>query len=103
MHAEIGGLLEDLGIGDVPTPEAVAADLRVAAAKIEPFVRDTGRMLRDHLAGGGSLLAEGAHGAMLDLSAGTYPFVTSSCCTSAGVAARPSRRTARSRILRGRA
>ncbi len=87
MHGEIGGLLEDLGIGDVPTPEAVAADLRIAAEKIHPFVRDTGRMLRDHLAGGGTLLAEGAHGAMLDLSAGTYPFVTSSCCTAAGVAA----------------
>ncbi len=35
---------------------------------------------------GSTLLAEGAHGAMLDLSAGTYPFVTSSHCTSAAVA-----------------
>jgi adenylosuccinate synthase len=43
--------------------------------------------MRDHLARGGTLLAEGAHGAMLDISAGTYPFVTSSTCTSAGVAA----------------
>jgi adenylosuccinate synthase len=44
-------------------------------------------MLRSHLKSGGTLLAEGAHGAMLDVSAGTYPFVTSSTCTSGGVAA----------------
>ena len=44
-------------------------------------------MLRDHLKAGGTLLGEGAHGAMLDVSAGTYPFVTSSHCTSAAFAA----------------
>ena len=43
--------------------------------------------MREHLKSGGTLLAEGAHGAMLDPCAGTYPFVTSSICTSAGVAA----------------
>ena len=61
--------------------------LTAAAARLAPHVTDTGRHLRNHLASGGTLLAEGAHGAMLDLSAGTYPFVTSSTCTSAGVAA----------------
>ena len=48
---------------------------------------------------GGTLLAEGAHGAMLDLSAGTYPFVTSSTCTSAGVAAGSPDLAARARRL----
>lgn len=84
IHAEMGRLL---GSEDVPTPEAVAAHLLSAAERLQPFVRDTGRMLREHLAHGGTLLAEGAHGAMLDVSAGTYPYVTSSCCTAAGVAA----------------
>jgi adenylosuccinate synthase len=49
-------------------------------------VTDTGRYLRNRLKAGATLLAEGAHGAMLDLCAGTYPFVTSSHCTSGSVA-----------------
>lgn len=84
IHAEIGRLLGD---GEGPAPETVASELGRAAERLRPFVRDTGCMLREHLAHGGTLLAEGAHGAMLDVSAGTYPFVTSSCCTAAGVAA----------------
>jgi len=85
-HAETGALLTALGERDVPAPETVVAALRSVAARIEPHVADTGRYLRDRLAAGDTLLAEGAHGAMLDLSAGTYPFVTSSACTSAAVA-----------------
>jgi adenylosuccinate synthase len=84
IHAELAKLV---GPQDFPTPEAVAAHLKTAAERLAPFVRDAGRVLRDHLAHGGTLLAEGAHGAMLDVSAGTYPYVTSSCCTAAGVAA----------------
>ena len=84
IHAE---LVKLVGAEDFPKPETVAAHLKTAAERLAPFVRDTGRMLRDHLAHGGTLLAEGAHGAMLDVSAGTYPYVTSSCCTAAGVAA----------------
>jgi adenylosuccinate synthase len=87
MGAEMGLLLRALGAEDIPEAGAVIEHLLGAAAEIRPYVRDTGRYLRDHLARGGTLLAEGAHGAMLDLSAGTYPFVTSSTCTSAGVAA----------------
>ena len=60
---------------------------RRAAERIRPHVTDTGRYLRDQLKAGATLLAEGAHGAMLDLSAGTYPFVTSSHCTAGAVAA----------------
>jgi adenylosuccinate synthase len=85
-HAETGALLRALGEKDVPSPESVTAGLRTAAAELEPRVADTGRYLRDRLSAGGTLLAEGAHGAMLDLCAGTYPFVTSSHCTSAAVA-----------------
>jgi adenylosuccinate synthase len=87
MGAEMGVLLGAMGATDIPEPAAVIEGLLKTAGAIRPHVRDTGRYLRDHLARGGTLLAEGAHGAMLDLSAGTYPFVTSSTCTSAGVAA----------------
>ena len=87
IHAETGELLRILGEPSVPGPDEVVAVLRAAAARLEPHVTDTGRFLRRRLEAGGTLLAEGAHGAMLDISAGTYPFVTSSHCTSAAVAA----------------
>ena len=87
LAAETGPLLAALGERDIPAPGSVVESLTAAAARLAPHVADTGRHLRSHLASGGTLLAEGAHGAMLDLSAGTYPFVTSSTCTSAGVAA----------------
>ncbi len=85
-HAETGALLRVLGERDVPPPKEVVAALRAAAERLAPHVADTGRYLRDRLKAGATLLAEGAHGAMLDLSSGTYPFVTSSHCTSAAVA-----------------
>jgi len=87
LAAEMGPLLRALGATEVPEVDAVLEHLLKSAERIRPHVRDTGRYLRDHLARGRTLLAEGAHGAMLDISAGTYPFVTSSTCTSAGVAA----------------
>ncbi len=70
----------------MPDPGDVVRELERSAAKLERHVTDTGAYLRHHLAAGGTLLAEGAHGAMLDVSAGTYPFVTSSHCTSGAVA-----------------
>jgi len=85
-HAETGALLRALGEPDVPSPAVVVDALQAAAGRLASHVADTGRFLRDRLKAGAALLAEGAHGAMLDLSSGTYPFVTSSHCTSAAVA-----------------
>jgi adenylosuccinate synthase len=86
MAEETGALLRALGCKEIPTPDEVLAMLGPAAERLRPHVTDTGRYLRNQLKAGATLLAEGAHGAMLDLSAGTYPFVTSSHCTSAAVA-----------------
>jgi adenylosuccinate synthase len=86
LAAEAGALIRALGGSAVPDAAEVVAGIESAAEKLAPHVTDTGRYLRDHLRKGGTLLAEGAHGAMLDVSAGTYPFVTSSHCTSAAVA-----------------
>jgi adenylosuccinate synthase len=55
-----------------------------AAEKIAPFVCDTAVLLNQALAGGASILFEGAQGTMLDIDHGTYPFVTSSSATSGG-------------------
>ena len=86
LAGETGLLLKALGVANVPSADEVLSALVPAAERIRPHVADTGHYLRGRLAGGAALLAEGAHGAMLDLCAGTYPFVTSSHCTSAAVA-----------------
>jgi len=46
--------------------------LAPGAERIRPHVIDTGSYLRRGLKEGATLLAEGAHGAMLDLSSRTY-------------------------------
>jgi adenylosuccinate synthase len=86
LAGETGALLRSMGEKDVPSVDAVLALLAPLAERVRPHVADTGRYLRRELKGGATLLAEGAHGAMLDLSAGTYPFVTSSHCTAGSVA-----------------
>ncbi|HXB74983.1 MAG TPA: adenylosuccinate synthase [Candidatus Acidoferrales bacterium] len=62
------------------------------AERIRPMVRDTAMLLNTAIAGGKTVLFEGAQGTMLDIDHGTYPFVTSSsasaggACTGTGVA-----------------
>lgn len=46
------------------------------------MITDSGETLRKRLASGASVLYEGAQGAMLDLTHGTYPYVTSSSTTA---------------------
>ncbi|HJQ85315.1 MAG TPA: adenylosuccinate synthase [Candidatus Binatia bacterium] len=55
--------------------------------RLRPYLADTGAELRAALAAGRRILLEGAQGMMLDVDHGTYPFVTSSSCTSGAAAA----------------
>ena len=55
------------------------------AKQLRPLIVDGGKWLRDAYASGKEILFEGAQGAMLDLDAGTYPFVTSSWTGIAGI------------------
>jgi adenylosuccinate synthase len=86
LASEMEPRLRALGCADIPSVGDVVLRLRQAAERLGPHVADTGRYLRDLWKRGGTILGEGAHGAMLDLSSGTYPFVTSSTCTSAALA-----------------
>jgi adenylosuccinate synthase len=54
------------------------------AEQIRPFIRRVGPLLQTALNEGKTILAEAAQGTLLDVEQGTYPFVTSSCTTSAG-------------------
>jgi adenylosuccinate synthase len=46
--------------------------------KLRPYVRDTSAIVYDAIDNGERVLLEGAQGSLLDLDAGTYPYVTSS-------------------------
>jgi adenylosuccinate synthase len=54
--------------------------------RVKPLVVDVVEALRGVQTRGGSVLFEGAQGAMLDIDLGTYPFVTSSNTTVGGAA-----------------
>ncbi len=65
-------------------PDKMYAEYAEASARIAPFVCDTAVLLNRAIAGGHSVIFEGAQGTMLDIDHGTYPFVTSSSATSGG-------------------
>ena len=66
---------------------AVADEYLEYAETLRPFVRDTTTWLHAALAQGKRLLFEGAQGSLLDVDHGTYPYVTSSNSSAAGIAA----------------
>ncbi len=56
-------------------------------AELSPYVCDTTWLLHDALAADQSILFEGANACLLDVDHGTYPFVTSSNCSTLGIPA----------------
>lgn len=60
-------------------------DIKKWQAVLAPFAVDVENMLYEALLRKENILLEGAHGTMLDISFGTYPFVTSSGCISSSV------------------
>jgi adenylosuccinate synthase len=52
---------------------------------LQPYIRRIGPLVKSALDQGQTVLSEGAQGTLLDLEQGSYPFVTSSCTTAAGV------------------
>ena len=54
--------------------------MRIVRKRLLPLLSDTAAYLQRAVAEGKRVLFEGAHGAMLDIDFGTYPFVTSSSC-----------------------
>jgi len=65
--------------------DAIVSEAREWARWLEPYVCDTGAMLRKAVAAEARILFEGAQGSLLDIDHGTYPFVTSSAVTAGGV------------------
>ncbi len=82
-QAEVRGLEAWMreGQGDL------VAALVAQGARLAPFVADVLPELDRGLRSGRRVLAEGAQGTLLDIFRGTYPYVTSSCTTLAGLLA----------------
>ncbi len=64
---------------------AIADQYVAYGKKIAPFVEDTGYLLIQSWKAGKKILFEGAHAALLDVDHGTYPYVTSSNCSTLGL------------------
>jgi adenylosuccinate synthase len=72
------------GAGDVPSADAIIAQTLAAAERIKPHVVDGVAFVNDALDRGETILAEGAQGTLLDVTYGSYPFVTSSHTIAGG-------------------
>ena len=58
--------------------QSMTEDYLTYGHRLEQYIADTARLIWDVLDAGGTVLFEGAQGALLDIDHGTYPFVTSS-------------------------
>ena len=67
---------------DVPALTAQALEW---GRRVAPMIRDTTYLLHDLIAAGKRVLFESANGTLLDVDHGTYPFVTGSTVTVAGI------------------
>jgi adenylosuccinate synthase len=72
-------LTELLGAEPADLDRAVD-ELREAAERLAPMLKETGPEIYRHAEAGDPILFEGAQGVLLDLTWGSYPFVTSSSC-----------------------
>lgn len=70
---------------NAPSIEAETERLYALGQEMKEFIGDAFGVLQDALAKGKKVLYEGAQGALLDVDYGTYPYVTSSSTTVAGV------------------
>ncbi len=64
--------------------DQVAAEYRAYARRLAPHLTDGSALVGEMLAGGATVLCEGAQGLLLDVDHGTYPYVTSSSTVAGG-------------------
>ena len=75
-------ILEKLYGAEPLSLERVHAEYAEYGSRLAPFVADVGTLVQEALVRGDTVLLEGAQGALLDLDAGTYEYVTSSVPSS---------------------
>ncbi len=77
-------LLRSYGV-TAPSFESILLLCQGYAKRLAPFITQTEVIINEALDKGETVIFEGAQGTLLDLQFGTYPFVTSSDTTAAGV------------------
>ncbi|MDR1144952.1 MAG: adenylosuccinate synthase [Verrucomicrobiales bacterium] len=81
---EINALARQYGWPTVSAAQ-ITKDYLAAGKFLAPYVTDTALKVNELAARGRKILFEGAQGTLLDIDCGTYPYVTSSNTTSAGL------------------
>ncbi|RJQ16903.1 adenylosuccinate synthetase [Candidatus Woesearchaeota archaeon] len=66
--------------------DKLLTDLQPHLDRINPFIKDTDKELKNFISQGKKILLEGAQGLGLSIEYGTYPYVTSSDCSIRGLA-----------------
>ncbi len=80
--------LEALGANVTPlVPRELADRFAAAGEKLRPHITDTVYLVHDEIKAGRSVLFEGANACLLDIDHGTFPYVTSSNCSTLGIPA----------------
>ncbi len=78
--------LEALGANVTPLiPLELADRFASAGEKLRPHITDTVYLLHDEIGAGKNVLFEGANACLLDIDHGTFPYVTSSNCSTLGI------------------
>src|SRR4051812_15614142 len=68
-----------------PESDVIADEYLGYAERLRPYIAETQPLVDEAVARGRQVVLEGAHATLLDLDHGTYPYVTSSHCTVAGL------------------
>jgi adenylosuccinate synthase len=68
-----------------PESDAIADEYLGYAERLKPYIAETQPLVDEAVGRGRQVVLEGAHATLLDLDHGTYPYVTSSACTVAGL------------------
>jgi adenylosuccinate synthase len=78
--------IEALGVTTDPLdPDALAERFAAVGEALRPHITDTVYGLHDAMRDGRRLLFEGANASLLDIDHGTFPYVTSSNCSTLGI------------------
>jgi adenylosuccinate synthase len=80
--------LAALGVNVSPLdPDDLSLEFAEIGRTLAPYITDTVYLLHDAMHEGRSLLFEGANACLLDIDHGTFPYVTSSNCSTLGIPA----------------
>lgn len=77
--------LRAMGSDQSVVAEDLIEEYRDISERLRPFIRDVSAVIAQAFEQGAHILLEGAQGTLLDIDHGSYPDVTSSACTVAGL------------------